>query len=349
MNFANVTDWVIPQGNVTKVVDSQNRIIWQKNSIDYTEPFYVENITQNNESLNIVVDSALYPEIPDPNNISVTVEYSTDNVTWNTLGTTSFTPLTRTLSPGDKVYLRSNTPSWGYVKPSTVNRWNHKITGVSKVGGNIMSLLYGSSFVGKTKAPAHGAYYTNVPIYVSDPSSYKASYTFHGLFGTNTNLIDASELVLPMTTLEYWAYTSMFGGCTNLVYPPNELPATTLTSTCYRSMFSGCSSMLYAPTISAYTLAGSCCESMFRGCSSLEDAPDLLATDLSTACYCKMFKDCTNLSYVKCLAINNINTNESTLEWLDGTAASGTFFKNSNATWPTGSNGIPSGWTVQNN
>ena len=30
MDFSNVTSWMIPEGDVLKVVDSQNRIIWQK-------------------------------------------------------------------------------------------------------------------------------------------------------------------------------------------------------------------------------------------------------------------------------------------------------------------------------
>lgn len=351
IDYDRIVDWQSTEcGRVWRVTDNENSVIYENGSavpVGSSSPFYVENITDNNETLSIVVSSPL-EYLPDPDNITVTVEYSTDNVTWSNLGTTSLTPLTLPLAPGDKVYLRSNTPSWGYVKPSTVNRWGHEITGVSKVGGNIMSLLYGSSFEGKTIAPAHGQYYTNVPTYDWDPSSYKASYTFYQLFSDNTNLIDASELVLPMTTLEHWAYYYMFAGCTNLVYPPNELPAITLTSACYRLMFSGCSSILYAPTISAYTLAGHCCETMFYNCTSLKAAPNLFAPELTTACYEQMFKGCTNLEYIKCLAMTNINTNGSTLEWLDGTAANGIFVKDANTTWPTSVSGIPSGWTVQN-
>lgn len=37
-----------------------------------------------------------------------------------------------------------------------------------------------------------------------------------------------------------------------------------------------------------------------------------------------------------------------TSNWVQGVAASGTFIKNSSATWNvTGDNGIPTGWTVQ--
>ena len=33
--------------------------------------------------------------------------------------------------------------------------------------------------------------------------------------------------------------------------------------------------------------------------------------------------------------------------WVDGVAASGTFIKDANTTIPTGTSGIPTGWTVQ--
>jgi hypothetical protein len=37
-----------------------------------------------------------------------------------------------------------------------------------------------------------------------------------------------------------------------------------------------------------------------------------------------------------------------TRDWVNGVAASGTFVKNSAATWTTtGNNGVPTGWTVQ--
>ena len=34
--------------------------------------------------------------------------------------------------------------------------------------------------------------------------------------------------------------------------------------------------------------------------------------------------------------------------WVKSVAATGTFIKDENTTWPTGLNGIPTGWTVYN-
>ena len=97
----------------------------------------------------------------------------------------------------------------------------------------------------------------------------------------------------------------------------------------------------------ATTLAGSCYSSMFRGCTGLTSAPELPATTLADSCYGYMFRGCTGLNYVKCLA-TNISASNSHNNWLSDVAASGTFVKGAGMTdWPTGADGIPSGWTVE--
>jgi hypothetical protein len=58
-----------------------------------------------------------------------------------------------------------------------------------------------------------------------------------------------------------------------------------------------------------------------------------------------MFDGCSNLSHVTCLATSGMGTNS--VGWLNGVAATGTFTKESSATWDTGVNQIPSGWTVE--
>jgi len=61
-----------------------------------------------------------------------------------------------------------------------------------------------------------------------------------------------------------------------------------------------------------------------------------------------MFRNCSSLNYIKCLA-TNISATDCTSIWLEDVSSSGTFVKASSmSSWPTGENGIPSGWTVQN-
>jgi len=60
-----------------------------------------------------------------------------------------------------------------------------------------------------------------------------------------------------------------------------------------------------------------------------------------------MFNGCTKLNYIKAMFITT-PSNTYTSAWVNGVSATGTFVKNSAAAWNvTGTNGIPSGWTVQ--
>ena len=94
--------------------------------------------------------------------------------------------------------------------------------------------------------------------------------------------------------------------------------------------------------------ANYCFYKLFRECTSLTTAPELPATTLTEFCYYNMFARCTNLKYIKCLA-TNISAADCTTNWVYRVASGGTFVKDSSMNdWATGSNGIPSGWTVQN-
>lgn len=168
---------------------------------------------------------------------------------------------------------------------------------------------------------------------------------FMALFNGNTKLTDASGLLLPATTLALWCYAGMFVNCTSLTTAP-ALPAMMLAGADYYQMFAGCTSLTTAPALPATTLAESCYNSMFSDCTSLNTAPALPSTTLVEGCYSYMFYGCTSLNSITCLATEGINENESTSDWVNGVASTGTFNRASGATWPTGNNGIPSGWTV---
>ena len=97
----------------------------------------------------------------------------------------------------------------------------------------------------------------------------------------------------------------------------------------------------------ATALTADCYTNMFNYCTSLTTAPTLPATDISsTNCYGGMFGDCSSLNYIKCLATTGID-GYTTWNWVSGVAASGTFVKKAGVSWPTGSKGIPNGWTIQ--
>jgi len=178
------------------------------------------------------------------------------------------------------------------------------------------------------------------------PATTLAQYCYSNMFVGCTSLTTAPEL--PATTLADRCYQNMFNGCTSLTTAP-ELPATTLANYCYLNMFNGCTSLATVPSIlPATTLAKNCYQEMFEGCTSLTTAPELPATTLTNYCYQFMFDGCTSLNYIKCLA-TDISANRCTNLWVNRVASSGTFVKASSMNnWSTGSDGIPSGWTIQN-
>jgi hypothetical protein len=55
-----------------------------------------------------------------------------------------------------------------------------------------------------------------------------------------------------------------------------------------------------------------------------------------------------DLFYSKNCLATNISASDCTYNWVNGVASNGTFTKvASMSSWTTGTNGIPSGWTVQ--
>jgi hypothetical protein len=254
--------------------------------------------------------------------------------------------------------------------------------------GNVMSLLYGDNLKGQTDLTEKDCAFCSLfsdykgektcgivnAKDLSLPATILADRCYQYMFRDCISLTTAPEL--PATTLAKYCYASMFNGCTNLTAAP-ELPATTLANNCYQTMFYGCTSLTTAPELPATTLADRCYQYMFRdcrnlttapelpattlasycyynmfyGCTSLTTAPELPATTLANSCYRSMFQGCSNLNYIKAMFTttpSGSSPNYYTQNWVSGVASTGTFVKNSAATWTTtGNNGIPNGWTVQ--
>lgn len=308
--------------------------------------------------------------------VAKTIQYSTDNgSTWTSLTTsTTAQELGGALNVGDKVLVKGTNTTYG-----TSSNYN-SFGGTAKVNvyGNIMSLISGDSFANnKTLTDSYTFrrlfYETNV-VNAENlilPATTLTERCYFGMFQGCTSLVTAPTLpaetlaqfcyaamfygctslvtapTLPATTLANQCYVNMFRGCTSLVNAP-ELNATRLKDYCYISMFQGCTSLVNAPVLPATTLTISCYYSMFQGCTNLTTAPVLPATTLANLCYQQMFNGCGSLNYIKAMFKTTPSTTY-TKNWVLGVASSGTFVKNSAATWNvTGVNGIPTGWTVVN-
>ena len=189
------------------------------------------------------------------------------------------------------------------------------MTGGIKASGNIQSMLKYSEFC----------------------NNYCYAYLFKGC----TVLI--STPILSATTLDDYCYYGMFEGCTTLISGPT-LPVLELSTHCYTGMFKNCTSLITAPTLPATTLANYCYYSMFEGCTRLTIAPNLPATNLISYCYNRMFYGCTSLISINAGFIKWVSN--STNNWVDKVAASGTFTKSSNLKIKNGVSYIPNGWTI---
>ena len=219
---------------------------------------------------------------------------------------------------GEKIQFFGNSQSYGN------NNCYFETSTQCKVYGNIMSLVDETNYASCTELTE--------------------DYAFRGLFA-NCIITDASDLVLPAINLSPACYQNMFYNCSSLTAAP-ALPATFLSESCYANMFQGCTSLTSAPDLPATFLSESCYANMFQGCTSLTSAPDLPAKTLIENCYGLMFYGCTNLNAITCLA-TNIGAANCTVNWVEGVAATGTFFKDAGTTWSLGANGIPNSWTVQ--
>ena len=177
------------------------------------------------------------------------------------------------------------------------------------------------------------------------PATTLARSCYNGMFSICTALTSAPKL--PATTLAIGCYQSMFGYCENLTTPP-ELPATTIARFCYEHMFQGCKSLTTAPALPAKTLEYSCYNSMFYGCTSLTTAPALPAKTLAESCYYYMFQNCASLNSITVYA-DDISALNCTTDWLSNVASSGPFPNLGSVIYPTGTSGIPTGWTEVKN
>ena len=328
IDFSTVKEWTIPvngtQRDVKQVVNSLGTILWQKSQPVQLEHFYVQNITNSTETVTAFADTS-YGSAP------IRYLFTSDDATnWTSVGQITTSGITFTLAPGAKKYVcmgtRADRPHSGYPYSYGIGRSNI-LGGFSKVGGDIISL--------------NTANYASETLYPSN-----ANYAFTELFRDNTNLIDASALLLRPDTVYFSTFDSTFKGCTSLRLAPT-LPATTLGQACYELMFYGCTSLTTAPALPATTLTINCYYAMFENCSSLTTAPDLLAPTLANYCYNNMFWRCTSLNYIKCMA-TDISATDCIKYWVYDVASSGTFVKDTNTSWPSGMSGIPDNWTVIN-
>lgn len=302
-------------------VKTGNMVKYMKDPSVYVKQYLTfEALETGTFSLNIPSDVT--------SSLMTSVSYSIDNgETWVTtqVNNTNQTITTPTITAGNKVLWKGIGTK---LSTSTSNIQHFESTCKFNVYGNIMSLLYGDDFINNSELPNN------------------TTYTFARLFG-GCNIVRADNLMLPAKIMKYCCYANMFMNCAFLTHAP-YLPATTMAEWCYQALFQYCYALTNVQSIlPATTLVQGCYLYMFYECDSLITAPILPALTLVSRCYEYMFTNCNNLNYIKAM-FTTTPASSYTLNWVNGLQSTGTFVKNSAASWTTtGANGVPSGWTVQ--
>ena len=286
--YKNSQDYLTP--NVSYCVD-RNEVHFNKYVRDYSKEYLtIEAIENGTISFNIWESMGT--------EYITSISYSTDNgETWATTNNTDnkseHLAITVNVNEGDKVLWKGDAQQMGYYDTGDIGDSVGSFfssTAEFNVYGNIMSLLYGDNFYGKTVLEYNSQF----------------SCLFSDYDGENEcNVANAENLSLPATTLADYCYKYMFSGCTSLTTAP-ELPATTLADGCYETMFTNCTSLTTAPELPATTLEDSCYYGMFLECTSLTKAPVLPATTLASNCYNNMFLECTSLTKAPVLSATTL-------------------------------------------
>lgn len=254
---------------------------------------------------------------------SKTIEYSKNGGAWTAMLSTNGSSVS--VSAGDIVRWRGTNRGYCNVGSTGQRASFNASSAYYNLYGNIMSLIYGDNFIGQTTLDSGG-------------------YNFVGLFRQN-KVIDASNFVIPADVLPERALINLFIECPNLKYAPKTIAATDIGVAAMQGVFANCSSLETTPERFGTTVAASGYSQTFNNCAKITTAPELPATTVGNWGYYAMFAGCGRLKYIKCMATSG-GTN-AFYRWCRQVASTGTFVKKTGSTWASGENGIPNGWTVQ--
>lgn len=318
MNLTITDDMTIKfiSGGVEHVID---KLIYNENNVDYTVYDKETEIDWSQEYL-------CFESLEDGNTIHFDCKYgvtpsfaswfawSKDKTTWHVTNVTDGDDdISVSLDKGEKVYFKGELPNGGSWRNGD---YGAGYDGLSRfygdkkfnVMGNLMSMCYGDNFLNQNSLSSFG---DNVfsHFFLGSAGDYDANPT--------TTMIDIRNLYLPATTLTYnECYSGIFRSNAGLLYPPKSI------------------SVDDTQTVGLYGL--------FLRCTSLEESPILSWSSNGFYGVLDMFTNCSSLKRIAAIG----STSED--YWTENVHASGIFYKNSNASWSSGTEGIPSGWTTRN-
>jgi len=272
------------------------------------------------------------PGLETPQTSLIAEDYSVKFTPWHDSRLDEYFTI-ESLEDNNEVYFRyySSGNYMGIEVSKDKNTWN-VYSPTSGNGRLISTLNYGE----KLYIKRHDRNYTpedsgwdSGALWNTSNNQYSYSYfycsKYHNVRGNIMSLLTSNDAfkTAKKLSLDYnCTFNKLFYQDTKLISAKDlMLPAVTGTENCYRDMFNGCSNLEYAPVI--------------------------YLNDITNWKIYQMFMGCTKLNYLKCLSTIGTDSTTNYYNILYNTAATGKFVKAAGTTWNQSSNGIPSGWTIE--
>ena len=345
-------------------------------TMDDTDYFYVENL-ENTESFYI-------RKVGSPTTGS-DIKYSLDKNTWLTPQYTNgfaYIPVQGTA----KIYFRSSTgfsqssSSYYIINTHTGESF--------KAGGNILTLIDYTNIDTTTAVPNYGFYHMFASSGITEANVFGelvsiGDHSCYGMFSNSkitnvgnpqkiktvrnygcSNMFSRSDLLNPLnlntvTSAYPYAFESMYSDCGYLISASNLNGLQEINPYTCSSMYSGCTSLVNPPEMeNVIVIRNDGLAQAFYGCSSLISGINLknvTSVDFNSgnttygimgSCYFS----CTSLKTAYAPNITNLNQNNNMVlkNWLFNVTTGGTAYKKSGASFLSGADGLPSGWTSRN-
>lgn len=357
------------------VVEDEDTSKFTTLSADDTDYFYVENL-ENTESFYI-------RKVGSPSTGS-DIEYSLDKTTWTAPQYTygfAYIPVQDTT----KIYFRSSTGF--SQSSSNYYMINTNGGGLFKAGGNILTIIDYTNINTTTTVPDYSFYnmFSSSDITEANVFGEVASIGDHSCYGmfaeseiTNVGnpqkiktvskygcarMFAGSNLTNPLnlntvTTAYPYAFQGLYDDCANLTYVSDLNGLTEINPHTCQSMCEGCVSLVNPPEMKNVTvIRNDGLAQSFSGCSSLVSGVNLKnvtsvdfnsgTTNYGIMGYC--YSGCTSLTTAYAPNITDLNQNNSMVlkNWLYNVKTGGTAYKKSGASFLSGADGLPTGWTTQ--
>ena len=212
------------------------------------------------------------------NSSNYIMSWSYDKTNWNTFQTS-----VTGLDPTKKVYLK-------IYQSNSYRQWNTMSFGQNDrvtISGSIVSLIWADSY--------------------TEHTSVEYEQVFKGCFDGCQQLVDASNLIIPITNSLGSDFTAMFRNCVNLVSAPQTpVPVKVLAKNAFAQMFKGCTSLKNGLKFNLTEIGEGACKEMYSGCTNLVSTGNFNLEYIGKSAMEEAFKDCTSLQYITLNIISDL-------------------------------------------